>query len=156
VQTHKPKNPYQGESVKKKVKGAAIFCPAPEIEGTGDSNLWKHIKTHLIPPHEIWVPIPQLGGPLSLVYTMDLAVELACFMKQIAFVLKEFDPEEFMVVHHKCGYYKNVPRLHPTEENMVTDLGLAGHVLLNRFKLPVRAHFRVPHAPHGFHQIPVH
>ncbi len=118
----------------KQHKGIVIYCSDPR------PNLWKHIKEMLIPPSEIFIPIPLLGGPISLVHQTTLNIEYRCLRTQIDFALAVFSPQEFLVIGHDCGYYAKVGQNFPLS-GKVSDIEKAVEFLWECYHLPVTGNF---------------
>lgn len=125
-----------------------IYCSDHRLK---KANLWKHIKSHLIPPDQRWTSIGVLGGPISLARPADLPVDFAFLLGQIEFVLGEFKPTGIVLVGHDCGYYGRFTK-HPVGiGEKKGDIRKAAELLAAKFSLPVKGFFKKPGL--GFEQI---
>lgn len=116
-----------------------IYCSDPRSE---KANLWKTIKSCLIPPNDWWVPIALLGGPISLANPTKLPLDFAFLMGQIEFAMSQFPIKKFVVIGHDCGYYERISHRKTTIKRKRNDVARAAKLLKRRFKMPVEGFFR--------------
>lgn len=122
--------------------GICLFCSDPRFP------LWREIKKQLILPHQKFIALGILGGPISLVHKKDLTAAHDCLLQQIYFALKTFEPPnaspeeqfEFRVIGHNCGFYANVSK-HFSLQDKMTDVPRICDALQNRFHRQARGWF---------------
>ena len=122
------------------VTGLVGYC----TDANPGVDQWKRTKKHLILPHERLQPVPHLGAVVVLAHPEFLPIEYAdMIVRQIPFALHRFPgANKFLLVHHVCGYYAQIPRLGTIDlDFMEEDVRRAAENVRKNFDLVVTGFF---------------